>query len=1007
MKLPLLLSLTLFLLSSSLAQEPYWQQHVQYSIRARMYPNTNTILGSERLVYTNNSPDTLREVYFRLYWNLFREGSHGYRMARRAKNYRFNTTGGITPTKFALATEDEEKPLPYKVDDTILHALLPHPLGPGGQLTFSIEWEEKIPEGGDRTGHRGRDYNIAQWYPQIAVYDKYGWHTDQYTGFGEFHNDYGSFDVEITLPRSFILGYTGTLLNPDDTLPDSVRRKLSESEGKAETVRIADYSQRTIAEEDTSTLATWKFRADSVRDFAWSANEHYIWDVSHWEGVTIHSLYFTDKAEYWSKVAEYGRHAIQFFSENFGRYVYPNAFVVEGVVGGGMEYPGIVFIGHIGNKNTHSLFGVVAHELGHEWYPMMIGTNETEYAFQDEGFTTFLTILAEESYYGRYDNEYTWTEWWQRALRFPNSDSRTNAQKDYLILAKTGYEEPVATHSDRFREPGLATTSVYPKTATVMFMLQYVLGDSVFSTLMKEYYNRWRFKHPYPEDFFALAQEVSGNRDLRWFFDQWFHRTYQCDYWLKKISTDEETKEGKRIYRTAISIRRLGEAIMPLDINLEMKDGTDTTLHVPVDTWRNGVVDHKIVVDLPAKAKRAEINPDKRIADVNRLNNTYPFPQVTMGFENTIIGVVDPFAYAILWRPSVWYNSVDGAKLGLRVSGRYLDDLYQFNAWSWIGTKDGKLDFDISGQTSLPWVSSLSSSGWRGFRIEGRQGFNLYVTKEFRRHYSYPPYQTFRLGFYHLKLKDGSYLVRSGSWEPGLLNRVQFAYSYFNRGPFWESNVRFEFESSVSVRARSQFNYSKRSFDVRFSFSLPDGWQLATRFYNGRASGTIAVQTQYYLAGGSPIEEFSAPFLRSRGTLPTDLRNHALHPGGGNLRGYFAQLLYGDKIDAVNVELRSSRLLPFVATAGTPLLDRLLNTVKLVGFADFGRIAFQSEDFSKKRILMDLGFGLRVHMPRFTNLFQSVGLTTLRVDFPLYVNNATPGESRGKFRWVMGLSEAF
>jgi len=928
-------------------------------------------------------------------------------MARRIKSYGFDTSGGVSLEKFALLEGGREKPLPYKIDDTILHAALPAPLAPNAKLTFSIEWMENIPSGGARAGHQGRDYNIAQWYPQIAVYDRYGWHTEQYTGFGEFHNDYGSFDVEITLPRSFVLGYTGTLLNPEETLPDSVRGKLKESEAKAETVRIADYSTRTITQEDTSRSVTWKFHADSVRDFAWTANEYYIWDVSHWEGVTIHSLYFTDKAEFWSKATDYGRHAIKFFSENFGRYVYPNAFIVEGVVGGGMEYPGIVFIGHIGDKNSHRLFGVVAHELGHQWYPMMIGSNETEFPFQDEGFTTFLTILAEESYYGRFNNEYTWTEWWQHALRFPNSDSRSSAQRDYLLLAKTGYEEPVATHSDRFREPGLSGISVYPKTASVLFMLQYVLGDSVFSHLMKEYYSRWRFKHPYPDDFYALAQEVSGNRDLRWFFDQWFHRTYQCDYWLKKISSEKEKRNGREVYRTTLTILRRGEAIMPLDVRLELKDGGSETVFIPAEVWNNGVVEYKAVINLSSKVRRAEINPDKRIADVNRLNNTYPFPKLKVRLENTMFDVLDPFAYTVLWRPSLWYNGIDGPKLGLKLSGRYLDDLYQFNAWSWMGTRNGRLDFDVSGQSSLPWVTSLLYSGWRGFRIEGRQGFNFFFMKEFRRHYSYPPYQNFRLGFYHLKLKESNYLPRQGSWEPGLLNRIQLIYSYFNRGPFWESNARFEFESSVSVRARSQFNYSKRSFDVRVYFNLPGGWRLATRIYNGRASGTIPVQTQYYFAGGSPIEELSAPLLRTTGTLPADLRNHALQPGGGNMRGFFDQYISGDKIDAANAELRFPTMLPFITSTGDPSLDRIISVIKLAGFIDAGRIALQTEDFSKKRVLLDVGFGFRLQLPTFTNLFQSMGLTTLRVDFPIYVNRARPGESPAKFRWVVGLSEAF
>jgi hypothetical protein len=501
---------------------------------------------------------------------------------------------------------------------------------------------------------------------------------------------------------------------------------------------------------------------------------------------------------------------------------------------------------------------------------------------------------------------------------------------------------------------------------------------------------------------------VSENRDLRWFFDEWFYRTYQCDYALEKISSDEVMKDGKNLYHTTVSIKRLGQAIMPLDVRLDLEDGSKTTLYIPVDAWKNGVVEYEAQIDLPSKAKRGEINPDRRIADVNRLNNTYPWPKVDFRFENTMFTVYDPFQYIVQWRPSFWYNTVDGVKLGAKLSGRYLDDLRQLTAWAWIGTWDRKIDFDVSWGTELPWVTPLASFGWRVFRVEGRQGFNASFTKQLRRHYSYPPYHTFEFGFSHFKLKESDYLLRPSTWEPGLLNRVFFNYAYENRGEFWEANARFNYEASVSIRAQSQFNYSKRTFDVRLFYHLPENWRLGLRIFNGRASGTIPIQTQYFFSGASPIDEFNNPFFRSRGMLPSTIRDHALYQGGGNLPGFYNQHLYGDKIDAANLELQLPGLIPFVNEVGDPVLDQLISLVRTVGFIDVGRIAFQDEDFSKKRVLVDVGFGFRINMPTsWTTLFQSIGLTTLRLDFPLYVNDVAPGESRAKFRWVVGLSEVF
>ena len=263
--------LALLLFPSILFAESYWQQHVHYTIDATLNTKNHTIAGKEQLVYTNNSPDILNVVYFRLYWNLFIEGSYGQKVSERAKNFYHDTTGGIWLKKFIVVVDGLEQIPQYSIDNTLMEVQLPQPLRPGEQITFRCEYEEKVPEGGNRTGHQGRDYNIAQWYPQIATYDKYCWDKSQYLGSAEFHDEYGTFDVNVTLPRSFTLGFSGALLNPEEVYPDSVRQRLRDSEGNLATVRIADYSNHEWKDED-SVMVTWKFRAENVRDFAWTAN---------------------------------------------------------------------------------------------------------------------------------------------------------------------------------------------------------------------------------------------------------------------------------------------------------------------------------------------------------------------------------------------------------------------------------------------------------------------------------------------------------------------------------------------------------------------------------------------------------------------------------------------------------------------------------------------------------------------------------------------------------------
>ncbi|TAK65271.1 MAG: M1 family peptidase, partial [Bacteroidetes bacterium] len=790
----------------------------------------------------------------------------------------------------------------------------------------------KIPEGGERTSHAGRDYDIAQWYPQIAAYDKYGWDKSQYLGPAEFHNEYGAFDVNITLPKSFTMGFSGELTNPEEVYPESVRTKLEAAKWKTETTRIADYSTAEWKNGEDTTLVTWKFHAENVRDFAWSANENYIWDVSHFapndgeQPVTIHALYFPDKAEFWTNAAEYGRHAISYFSEHFGRYAYKNCFVVEGPVGGGMEYPGITFIGHYGDKNSHSPFGVIVHEVGHNWFPMMVGSNETNFAFMDEGFTSFLTALATEAYWGRYNNSYVWTEWYQKMLAFSNDDVRADIQRSSHWLAKTGYEEPIATHIYRFKE-GHYGTSIYPKTAGVMYMLQYVLGDSAFEVAMKEYFRRWKFKHPYPEDFYAAMQEASGNRDLRWFFNEWFERTFMCDYGICGLKSETVKNNDTPVYKTSFHVYRTEKAIMPLDVEIEMEDGSKQTVWIPVDKWVNAEIDFDTTIELPAKPVRAEINPDGRIMDVNRLNNRTGFPKTTIEFDNTIHSINPIDSYLLRWRPSFWYTDEGGWNIGYKLTGSYLEDMKRFTFYNLYNIREQSLDYDLSVSHNFYKYSPMLTFDGRAYTLEGRKGYSLYFNKGLRRNYSTPPFHNVNVQYSFSQLMNREYLLNPFSWDEGRLHRMLFGYSYYNRGESWNLNAYATLEGSASLFGQSDFQYSKRTFELKTTFSLDNGSTVGFRLYSGVGFGNIPTQSKYYLSGASPLEQFNAPFFRSKGMLPTEIRDHAFSPGGGNVRGYYNSLFGADKMDAFNIEWKWTSYLP-PSVPRIPFADYLLKYLR-------------------------------------------------------------------------------
>lgn len=998
----------------------YWQQDVHYTISATLNAKTHVISGTEQLLYTNKSPDTLTVVYYRLYWNLFTPGSHGQKLEESLKSYYLDTTGGMWLKKFAILEGGVEQTPEYTVDNTLVEVRLAKPLLPGATATFVVDWDGRVPEGGNRTGHQGRDYNIAQWYPQIATYDKYGWDKSQYLGPAEFHNEYGTFDVAITLPRSFTLGFTGSITNPEEVYPDSVLKRLKESEGNTETVTIADYSAHEWKDEDTAAV-TWKFHAENVRDFAWVANEHYIWDVAHWtppsgsRSIAIHALYVSDFREFWKEAARFGQHAISFYSQHYGLYMYPSMFLVEGVIGGGMEYPGITFYGHYGDKNDHGLFGVISHEVGHNWYPMMIGSDETYYAFMDEGFTTFITSTSYEDFYGRFDNEYTWTEWYQKLLSFPNDAEREAIQIGVLSLQRTGYEDPIATHTYRFTEPNLAGGSIYGKTASVMMMLRYVLGPGTFEAAMKEYYNRWRFKHPYPEDFYAVCEEVSGQRDLRWFFDEWFNRTATFDYGIGGLRSTPVPASGGggTAYHTKVHIRRYRPAIMPVDVLLHMENGQDTTVWLGVDKWLNAETKNTVEVDLPSRALRAELNPGGDILDMNRLNNRTSLPKVDVAFDNTLMQVTHIDAYDLRWRPSVWYTDIGGWDLGAKMTGSYLDELARTSLWTAYNFNDRTLNYSASLDQDLgpEFRSTTASASY--YRIEGRKGATLSLQKGFNRNFSMPPFHWLTLTYSFSQADNPEYLLHPFTWQEGILHRVIGSYDYSNRSKFATVHATLALEASTSLFGRSDFQYSKRTIELKTNIFMPGSWTLAARYFSGVGSGEVPNQTKYYLAGGSPLEQMNAPFYRSKGMLPSNIRDHAIYPGGGLMRGYFNLGASAEKIDAFNVEGRFPTAIPFLRV---PIwgLDYLLEKLRTTLFFDAGRIADGGVNLGDRRFEVDWGFGVRLASFSWlfgpfsrSNLFSAVGLSTIRVDFPLYVSNPPRGEKRLKFRWVVSLSEPF
>jgi len=628
---------------------PYFQQHVHYTLSATFNDDYTapSIDGTGTLEYTNNSPDTLHELYFHLYWNLFRSGSYGESAPNRDHDpdSKYGRGGiDINSVSRPVAGFNEEMlkmpesgSLRYEIDNTIMRVYLHKPLLPGETTTIYFDWHGILPNYGIRStwgwhDNGARNFATAQWYPQVCVYDNHGWHPDQYIGMGEFYTDYGSFDVSLTLPKRFsTVSSTGWLANPSEVLSDPVRSQLDFAKVHPDSiVRVADYSNfrySTISKDEPTRI--WKFHADSVRDFAWCADEAYIWDAVYDNGIMHNALYWDNSRDFWEKeAAKIELLTIQTNSKFAGQYIYPNIFMCE-TYEGGMEYPGIVFIGPYSNgEREHWAQNTMMHELGHQWYPMMMGSNETDYGYMDEGFNTFITTFVHEKYFGRWNNSYG------TGLGF-NDDERTENYRSAILQQLSGNQEPAKQKADEFLSYRDYADATYPHTSSVFFMLRYTMGDSAFADFMKLYYSRWRFKHPYPDDLLNAAEDIERregdtNRvrargDLRWFFNEWFEQTWKLDYAIGKFKVTPHpalSPKGEREYDVKITIERKERAVMPLDLVFTFDDGTTEQKWIPVDDWLRTVADERTYTYTFSKEPFvATINPSLELLDVDRLNN--------------------------------------------------------------------------------------------------------------------------------------------------------------------------------------------------------------------------------------------------------------------------------------------------------------------------------------------------------------------------------------------------
>ncbi len=580
----------------------YWQQRVDYRIKVALDPATHRLSGTQTIRYGNNSPDVLHYIWLQLEQNICAPESITNQlnqppMVFLGSTFDFSCQGFAGGGTMTSLTIDGVRPVATRYG-TALRVDLARPLMPGEMVELEIAWHFTVPPmGAARMGRDGDLHQIAQFHPRVAVYDDVrGWNHDPYIGAGEFYLEYGSFDVELTVPATWLVAATGTLQNPERVLTATQRERLARALTSDTAIAIVSREEAANPARHrpaTDGTLTWHFQADSVRDFAFATGPAMQWDASGYDGILIQTMY-RSAATKWREANAISRHAIRHFSEKWYRYPYPHATTVEGPVEG-MEYPMLTFVPD--SPTREDLFWVLTHEFGHEWFPMLVGSNERFYPWMDEGFNTFMDLEAAANYF---------------AGTAYGDTIQSHPLNLYASHAVPGLEQPMITRPVEVRDLFWAA---YQKPALMLSLLRdEVLGRERFEDAFREYIRAWAYRHPTPADFIRIMRDRSG-MDLDWFWRGWIYTTARLDQAVTGIRNDGD--------RSVVTLENRGAMVMPVRLAVRYGDGSTESVQLPVEMWNLGsVFEYRGAVG--RRVVSATVDPDQRLPDTDRSNNAWP-----------------------------------------------------------------------------------------------------------------------------------------------------------------------------------------------------------------------------------------------------------------------------------------------------------------------------------------------------------------------------------------------
>ena len=820
------------IISTLIAEKEYFQQHVSYEIDVKLNDSDHTLSAFEKIQYTNNSPDTLKYIWFHIWPNAYKNDSTA--LAKQLLR--------LGSTRFHFSKEEERgyiDSLDFSVDGItvswefhsdwidVIKIQLPSPLFPGRSITIETPFFVKLPKIFSRLGHTGKHYEITQWYPKPAVYDLSGWHPMPYLNMGEFYSEFGSFDVTVTLPKQYRIMATGDLFNSDKELDwlDSLSLEgdsllsLEDKEFKKRIKSLEKDKKASFKKSDNDTLIqnkikykTIRFKQDNVHDFAWFADPNWIvnkgelWLQDSLKKITLWSMYLPKNAKLWKRSIEYLHDAGYWYSHFYGDYPYSHITAVDGDMsaGGGMEYPNITVISRSGSEDL--LEYVIMHEVGHNWFYGILGNNEREFTWMDEGLNEYSNIRYWEKKYNKRNNQMVFQDFVQNTLGIgKNIDIHFF---HYLAFAGAGTNkdaQPLNISANAtFNSQNYSQN--YMRTAVMMRYLQHYIGEEKMDLIMQEFYETWKFRHPSPINF-KYFFDKHLDEDIDWFFDNVFDKTTSIDFGIKKR-------------RNKFEIINHGNFNVPFEIAYYNKKGNEL-----VREWYK--TDQKVTLyDIPKNCSYATIDPDQFMPDIFRTNN------ISKKEIKTNFIFEKPNYYARDFHLIPWllsYNSYNGFTPGLSVWNGFLPG-YGNNSSIFFIAYDFQNNKPV-GSISLirkdQYFNQFHQSEWsiKISSLEGRSGFNIGFDALKKKPLTKGPQLEFKTNiFYHNLIREafdpnlydyGGYLVGEFSlekkWTPNVLKNYSLGIKSNTGRGFLKSRFYGEFDLKISKNIKT---FSFTSIDV-------------------------------------------------------------------------------------------------------------------------------------------------------------------------------------------------